>query len=121
MAIAPVLKTGGRKPLGVRIPRSPQMPFHVYLLWSHSCRRTYVAQCEVVEKRVREHNAGKTFATRRCRPWRVVYQEEYQTRQEALRRERWYKTDGGRSHIAVLLEQMGLGVRSPRSADSESS
>ena len=27
-AIAPVLKTGGRKPLGVRIPRSPQFSFN---------------------------------------------------------------------------------------------
>jgi hypothetical protein len=32
MAIAPVLKTGGRKPLGVRIPRSPQVSLTVFFL-----------------------------------------------------------------------------------------
>ncbi len=45
MANAPVLKTGGRKPLGVRVPRSPQRkPYIVYVLYSPAHQNTHIDQ-----------------------------------------------------------------------------
>lgn len=49
------------------------------------------------------HNekATKGF-TKRYRPWKVILQEQYATKAEALKREKWLKTGAGRDFIKTL-------------------
>ena len=49
---------------------------------------------EVVEKRLQEHNAGKSFSTRAGTPWELIHTEGFTTRSEAMIHERKIKARG---------------------------
>ena len=57
-----------------------------------------------MSRRLDEHNKGKSVYTRLTRPFRLVYEEQYETRLEARRRERFLKTGKGRE---LLNKQLG--------------
>lgn len=62
--------------------------FYTYIL-ECSDGSLYTGYTVNLEKRLKEHNSGKHGAkyTRSRRPCKLVYFEEYQTKQEAMRRE----------------------------------
>jgi putative endonuclease len=66
------------------------MPF-VYILRSESTKRLYVGSTMELTSRLSDHNAGNTASTKRERPWKVIYREEFGTLSEARRRERQIK------------------------------
>jgi putative endonuclease len=84
------------------------MAWFVYILLSSRYRKTYTGHTDSVEKRLREHNTGRSEFTSRFSPWDVIHTEEYVTRQEAIKREKYYKTGAGRIAIAKLIESRGL-------------
>ncbi len=63
----------------------------------------YVGQTSNLEGRLRQHNDPrykKTLHTKRRKgPGELEYSEEYETRSEAMRREKWFKTGMGREFI----------------------
>lgn len=60
----------------------------------------YVGQSHDIERRLVAHNDGSTgFTTKAGGPWKLVYKEEYQTRSEAMIREKELKTGRGREFI----------------------
>ena len=60
---------------------------------------------EDLERRLSEHNnKTKSFWTKRGTNWKVIYFEELNSRQEALKRERWMKSE----HGTKLLKEKGL-------------
>ena len=77
--------------------------FFAYVLRSAVTGRRYIGSCENPVERLRRHNAGDTRSTRHGIPWSVVYQEAFETRLEALRRERFLKTGKARD----FLDQQG--------------
>ena len=69
--------------------------YYVYILESENSGRWYIGMSEDPEKRLREeHNVGNVRATKGYRPYRLVYKERYETRVQALRRERQIKNSG---------------------------
>ena len=50
-------------------------------------------------RRLAEHRRGKTRTTRRMLNVRVVYTEQFQISEEAIRRERYLKTAAGRRFL----------------------
>ena len=48
------------------------------------------------EKRLSEHNAGKVTSTKTGIPWKKVYHEEFETLEQARKREKYFKTAAGR-------------------------
>ncbi len=79
--------------------------FSVYVLASEVADRTYVGQTENVAERVRKHNKGLVRSTKAYRPWQLIHAEQYQTRAEAMQRERWLKSRAGRRFLAELLQR----------------
>jgi len=64
------------------------MPFHAYIVRC-SDASYYVGQTDDLEKRISDHNIGGLSAyTRKRRPVKLVLAEEFQSREEALARER---------------------------------
>jgi putative endonuclease len=49
---------------------------------------------EIVEKRLQEHNAGKSSSTRAGTPWELIHTEAFTTRSEAMIHERKIKARG---------------------------
>jgi putative endonuclease len=48
------------------------------------------------EKRLKEHNSGKTKSTQGFRPWIIIFTEECVDRIAAREKEKYYKTGIGR-------------------------
>jgi len=82
------------------------MEFVVYLLYSKNFDKTYVGFTSSIIQRFYSHNfLAKKGYTLQYRPWTVVYIEFYQTKSEALSREKWFKSGIGREYIKDLKRQ----------------
>ncbi|MCK4791133.1 MAG: GIY-YIG nuclease family protein [Desulfobacteraceae bacterium] len=73
--------------------------WYVYVLQSQKNERLYIGSTNNLERRVAEHNSGKSRYTRSTRPFELVYQEDYEERIEARRRELFLKTGKGREFL----------------------
>jgi putative endonuclease len=79
------------------------MAFHTYVLQSLANGDLYKGSTENLERRIIEHNSGQVKYTSRYMPWKLVYCEEYETRSEALAREKFFKTGKGRQWLKEHL------------------
>lgn len=73
--------------------------FYVYVLQSINYKNRYVGSTGNIDKRVIEHDSGKVRYTKGRKPWKLVYKEEYLTRNEARKRELFLKTGQGRKFL----------------------
>ena len=89
----------------------------MYILFSVNAQKRYIGQTDDLDRRVREHNDPShntmKFTSKHPGPWVLVYSEQYETRSEAMRRERWFKSGRGRA----WLDAQGIGRASPPGAD----
>jgi putative endonuclease len=67
----------------------------VYIIKSTSKEMFYKGSTANFEKRLAEHNAGRVKSTKHARPWVRHYTEQFDTKTEALKRERYLKTRSG--------------------------
>ena len=80
------------------------MHYYTYILQSEINGRFYIGSCSDVEKRLQRHNAGATPSTKPYRPWMVAYTEKFETKMEALQRERYIKSMKSREFIESLIQ-----------------
>ncbi len=71
----------------------------VYVIRSKKDGRFYVGITANVEKRVLEHNLGRTKSTKRYVPWELFFFETYLDRLKARVREKYLKTGYGKQWI----------------------
>ena len=67
--------------------------YYVYFIKSLKNKDLYIGSCENVETRIQKHNNGYVRSTKAYRPWKLMGQETFITRGEAVRREKFLKTD----------------------------
>ena len=82
--------------------------YYVYVIESVNFGRLYKGMTANLEQRLKEHNAGKTKSNKAYAPFRMIYCEEYATREEARKREKYFKTGAGRR----FLESKNIRPRS---------
>ena len=75
------------------------MKYIVYAIKSELDGRVYVGFSADVDKRLKEHNSGKTKSTKGFRPWFIIFTEEWTDRIAAREKEKYYKTGIGREKI----------------------
>jgi putative endonuclease len=85
------------------------MPYFVYVLQSQADGGLYTGSTQNIEKRLREHNAGRTKSLRHRRPLCLLYTEEFQTRSEAMSRELYFKTPEGALEKRRLMAASARG------------
>ncbi len=78
--------------------------YYVYILKSLINGRLYTGSTQNIETRLKEHNLGKSKATRHTRPFELIYSESFDTRSKAYNREMYFKTGKGREELIRLLE-----------------
>ncbi|WP_417444584.1 GIY-YIG nuclease family protein [Joostella sp.] len=83
------------------------MIYYVYVLRSGFDGRLYKGHTNRLEERVREHNSGKTKSTKGYKPWVLVYYEEFNTRELAITRERYFKSGSGREFLKTKIRPRG--------------
>jgi putative endonuclease len=77
--------------------------FFVYALVSDKDRRIYVGFSSNLEKRIIEHNSGKTKSTKGYLPWKLLYFVEVSDRALARQKEKYYKSGIGKEFLKSLL------------------
>jgi len=74
--------------------------YSVYILYSASYRKIYIGYTGNIEQRLLSHNAlGKKGWTIKFRPWELLREEKFDTKEEALEREKELKSGKGREWI----------------------
>jgi len=79
------------------------MSHFVYAIKNQLDERIYVGFTQDVQKRLKEHNAGKTKSTKGYRQWVLIFTTECQTRMEARRLEKYYKGGSGKEKLKSLV------------------
>jgi putative endonuclease len=77
--------------------------FYAYVLKSINHDYYYKGHCENLENRLSQHNSGMTASIKPFLPFKVVYFEQFQTREEALQREKYFKSSAGRRFLKKKL------------------
>ena len=75
------------------------MKLFVYVLRSINFERNYIGFSRNVARRLRQHNSGKTKSTKPFLPWKVLFFEEFSSKEEAIKREKFLKSGKGREYI----------------------
>ena len=81
--------------------------FCAYVLRSEIDGRLYKGHTKRLDERVDEHNMGKTPSTKGYRPWLLVYFEEFETEEEAIAREKYFKSGIGREYLKSKIRPRG--------------
>jgi len=81
--------------------------WNVYILKSSTGRRYYIGVSQNLEKRLIDHNRGKTKSTKPYRPWVLVYKEEIRDKNEAYKREYFLKHPVGYLEKLRIISSIG--------------
>ena len=78
--------------------------FTVYVLYSETFDKIYIGYTSDLQKRFLSHNElGTKGWTVKFRPWRIIHTEEFDTKAEAMQREKQLKSSRGRNWIREKL------------------
>ena len=75
----------------------------MYVLLSISHERTYTGMTSDVDKRLAQHNRKENKSTKANAPWILIFKEEFLSRLEARKKEKYLKSGVGREFIKTLL------------------
>jgi putative endonuclease len=76
---------------------------YVYVLRSLKDSGFYIGYSANLRKRFSEHVAGRSLATSHRDPWKLIYYEASFERDDALGRERYFKSGSGRKFLKAQL------------------
>jgi putative endonuclease len=77
--------------------------FHLYILQSAFSGRYYTGQTKDLPARIAYHNANYSKSLKNRGPWTLVYSEVFESRADAVRRERQIKSWKDRAMIEQLV------------------
>ncbi len=80
------------------------MFYYVYILQSIKDKSLYIGYTTDLRKRLKEHNSGKSLATKPFRPYKLIFYEALLSRKDAKNREVYLKSGWGIRSIKKTLE-----------------
>jgi putative endonuclease len=98
--------------------------FYVYIIQNNVSRKIYIGQTADLVKRLKRHNKElpfkkTSFTNTKSGKWVYIYNEEYSTRLEAVKREKYLKSGQGREFIkSQVLDIHGSVAQSVRASAS---
>jgi putative endonuclease len=72
------------------------MVYFTYILISKNSNKTYVGHTDNLNRRLIDHNHGKSKFSNMYKPWSIIYKEGFGTLGESIARERYLKSAAGR-------------------------
>ena len=79
----------------------------VYIIYSNKIGRYYDGYTDDLEWRMERHNSGWGKYTKRGVPWKLAYTESFNSKSEAIKREREIKRKKSSKYIEGLINQTG--------------
>lgn len=77
----------------------------VYVLYSKKDGKFYIGFTSDLKRRLSEHKAKKNYTTLRHDNPELVLSEDFKNKQDALRRERYFKTSKGKRTLRLMLKK----------------
>jgi putative endonuclease len=75
----------------------------VYVLLSLKDGKFYIGFTSDLDRRLNEHNNGKVPSTKSRRPLKLICYESHLSKEDAQRRENYFKTSKGKSTLRQIL------------------
>ena len=82
-----------------------KLPFCVYVLRSQKDRKLYIGYSSNLKQRLSDHFNGKVDSTATRRPLDLIYCEYHSSKQDATRREGYFKTGAGKRALKLMLRE----------------
>src|ERR1043166_400875 len=79
------------------------LPYCIYILFSHYDRFLYIGFTKNLEQRLISHIKGSSKSTAPRRPLELIFAEFYLFKEDALKREGYFKTTMGKKAIKLML------------------
>ncbi len=76
--------------------------FYVYVL-KDLTGRLYVGYTHDLRERLKQHKSGKTWTTKRMKEIELVFYEAFKSKEDAIRRERYFKTSKGKIGLKQII------------------
>lgn len=73
--------------------------YYTYVLLSKRDNKFYVGWTDNLPNRLAQHNAGNVISTKNRRPLKLIYFEGCLSKEEAIAREKYFKTGFGRRFL----------------------
>ena len=86
------------------------MEFIIYILFSITKNRYYIGYTSNLEERIIRHNQKSNGDTRKVNDWEVVYDEKYETKEQAHQRELQIKSWKSRIKLQDLISKKHLSL-----------
>ncbi len=79
----------------------------VYVLESIGTNKLYTGITNNLDRRIQEHNKGKSRFTKVYAPWRLIYSETHPNYEQARLREKYLKSAAGKKFLQKQLGKTG--------------
>lgn len=79
------------------------LPYCVYVLLSEKDKLFYIGYTSDIERRLNQHNSGQSASTAPRRPLQLIFCEYYLFKEDALKRENYFKTTAGKKALKLML------------------
>ena len=79
------------------------MEFYIYIIFSESKNKYYIGATSNLDERLIRHNQNHKGFTGKNADWKLVYSENFKTKQESLKREMQIKKWKSRIMIEKLI------------------
>jgi len=79
------------------------LTYCVYVLFSLKDRYLYIGYSSNLEKRLSRHQSGSVKSTAPRRPLDLIFCEHYLFKDDAMKREKYFKTSMGKKAIKLML------------------
>jgi putative endonuclease len=78
--------------------------YSVYVFYSKKVNKLYIGFTSRLKERIKEYKSLKNKTTRNWQPLKLIYVEIYANKQDALKREKFFKTGWGRNYLKKILK-----------------
>ena len=75
------------------------MKCFLYILKSSKDSKRYIGVTSDLQRRIIEHNSGLVKSTKHRKPMELIYVEEFNSKTEAMNREKFFKSGKGREYL----------------------
>jgi len=77
--------------------------YYTYVLKSQRDKKFYIGYSADLKNRFKQHQNGEVKSTKYRRPLELIFYEAFKNQQDALRRERYFKTEKGKSSLKQII------------------
>ncbi len=75
---------------------------YTYILFLNN-KQLYAGETNDLKRRLKEHVTGKVASTKYRLPLQLAFYEAFYAKEDALRRERYFKTNKGKGTLQLML------------------